>query len=280
MGRGAGEYLSLTAFAVVGRDIWIYDNAGFKIRCYDENFQCTAEIPFAVSADEMEAVGDEIFLSCNDKGYDKINYHLYRYDTREQRMSSHLSFPAKPPGMLSIRINQPFAELQDSCLYHYRYCDTLYQIGGSSVEPRYRFVFSGHYRDEPILQSEFNPAESGVIRGLFGIRQTSNSIIFEYSFGNRPQYAIYNKKTKTCIAYESAMKIPPLGDLKIINYSIQAETLLAHFPAYLLLIPEFFDANKIDNPETKRMFEGVVSTLDENSNPVIMRFKLKPDANL
>ena len=278
LGRGPGEYLSLTSFAVIGRDIWIYDNTGYKIMRYNENFVNTETSPLRSTIFDVESLGDDLLLSSDFVGYDPVNYQLYEYDTKKHETKKYLDYEAQSPDILPIQKDRQFAKLNDACLFIYSYCDLIYNITADGVEPEYRFRFSQRYEDVPVTMDDYSE-ESKVIRGLSAIRQTPRSIILEYIDQQRPKYAIYNKATRQCIPYRSTMRALSLGGLLINDYRIEGDDLIACYYSMYLLNPMIFDLNKVGDAAAKKRFETVTSKLSEYDNPILIKFKLKPDSN-
>ncbi|WP_288779921.1 BF3164 family lipoprotein [uncultured Alistipes sp.] len=277
LGRGPGEYLSLTSFAVIGQDIWIFDNTGSKIMRYDANLMNTESIPLQSTILEIESLADNLLLSSNFIGYNKRNYQLYQYNTQAHKLTEYLEYTAQNPDILPIKKDRQFAKLNDSCLFIYSYCNLIYDITASGIEPKYRFKISQRYEDIPVTYNRYSE-EPNVIRGISAINQTPNSIILEYTDQGRPKYAICNKSTMQCTAYKNTMQASALGGLLINDYVIQDNNLIACYNSHYLFIPMIFDLDKVKDAKVKKRFEAITSQLDEYDNPVIIKFRLKPDS--
>lgn len=281
LGRAPNEYLSLISFTVVGDNIWIIDNNGNMVKCYDSNCEYVSGFRFFPTACEIESLGDDIFISTNRFGYAEVNYELYRYNTQTKETTSYFPYPATDPNTIRISRNLQFARQPGSLLFIHPQYDTIYQINSDGVEPRYKFAFSERYDNTLVSYNDFNTETYwNVIHGLDGVRQTSNSVILEFNLDKRAKCAIYNKRTKECRAYNESIRISSIGDIRVFDYFIQEDELIACYPLMYLHSPGFFDVEKVHDEGLKQKFSEILAARDENDNPIIVRFKLKRESGL
>lgn len=246
--------------------------------CYDENLNNLESLPFPHTIFDLIALENNLLLATNSVGYDKTNYQLYQYNTQNNNLTSYLSYKAQNYRVIPIQKDRQFAKQGNSIQFIYAYCNLIYDINIDCIKPIYKFSFSERYKDKPSTYNDIIK-ESKIIRGLSCIKQTPNSIILEYIDRQRTKYSIFNKVTQKCTSYQNTMKASAFGDLLINNYLIQDNFLIAYYSPVYLQNAAIFDLNKVEETNVKKRFQNVIARLNEYDNPIIIKFKLKPDSN-
>lgn len=94
-------------------------------------------------------------------------------------------------------------------------------------------------------------------------------------------WAVYNKGTETTKVYSSWTVNSILGNLKT-PFTLYGKDLITYYPANSLIdySEEIYDKDKIKNPKDRQKIENVIAGLTEDSNPVILRYRLKENSRL
>ena len=186
-GPGPDEYLGIDAFTVIEKNIWISDINGRRIMEYDENMQLVGQFGLSdqISPDHMINIGDYVYAGTNWSGWLNKNMQLASYNIRDKELNGLLYVPENKPDAPLNRKNSQLAGLDNTCLFMYSFCDTIFRIENNAVTPEYKVIFNSNYEDIPVpIQILIDPKYSKTIRGLEDIKQTANSVLLGYHFGS------------------------------------------------------------------------------------------------
>lgn len=289
-GSGPGEYLGIDAFTVIGKNIWISDvNKRYLIE-YNENMQFVSEFNLTdqIAPRHLINIGNYIYMGTNWSGWLDSNMQLASFDIKNKELTGLIYVPSLDDEVALMRKSSQLASLDDTPLFIYGYCDTVFQIKNNEVNPEYKMVFTSNYEDVPLpFEKHIDPKLANIIRGLEDIKQTSNSILLGYGINNQLNSYLFNKHAKTGSTYTCLIN-SKLGDFKMFQVEIYFEENNYMFcikePSYILgeEVEEnaFQDFNKIERADDKVRIQKVRGEISEDSNPVIIRFKLKTDSKL
>lgn len=284
-GRGPDEYVHIRDFTVVGENIWLYDEIRRKFSCYDENLNKTEDVETNTIINKIACAGGNIYGAGVWFGIHRENFQIIEYNTLNKELKKLIPYPqnydqnvfAKNPYIPYI-INQ-LAPLADSCLFVQPYCDTLFQVGHGTVTPRYKFRFTERYIDKQLTKDEWEEeSKKSMIIGVSAIYQTPASILILYA---EPEYkfAIFNKETGIAKVYYVQFVNSYLGNLGIYRMEFTAnQEIIAIYPA-VEGEPSFMK-DRVKNPEDRQKIENAFIGLTEDSNPVILKYKLKKNSKL
>ena len=114
------------------------------------------------------------------------------------------------------------------------------------------------------------------LKGLDYIQNTKNFILGFYIDGSKRRFTIIDKKTNLPNVGEKYI-IGDLGDLFIYDFYVKDEYLISTQNAYVLLCnwKSIYSKNNFKNPNDKKRIEAVLASTNEESNPILFRYKLK-----
>jgi hypothetical protein len=289
-GAGPDEYSKIDAFCLENKNIWVADGNMRQLICYDENLKMTERFNTydIMGTEDIKYHNGNIYMADNWGGWTEKNMQFGTYNIRTKEVTGYVYVPPletlREDAALWTKQSQ-LAKCGSSCLFTYSYCDTIFEIDDEGFHPKYRMVFSERYKDIPKPIEEYmDPNNQHIITGIEDIKQTQNWIFIGYIDQLIFRSAVYDKITGICNVYPYLI-YSDLNNLEIVQFAVffdsnrnmtaicEAETLLKFYG-------KESDRAKIKNESYRKKIESVVSSIDEYSNPVIIRFKLKPDSKL
>jgi hypothetical protein len=286
-GEGPDEYSAMDAVCIVDENIWVADGNMRWLICYDENMKMTERVRTfdIIGACDINYLNGNIYIADNWFGWNEKNAQLAQYNIQTKEITG-VWFVPKVAGEETARWvkSSQLAQSGSSCLFTYSYCDTIFQIDDEGCTPKYRMIFSERYKDIPQPIEEYiNPENSHIIKGIEDIKQTQNKIFIEYSEKRYLKSAIYDKNTNECKVYPWLV-YPDLNDFEIYQTNIYFDdnNMICGYDAetFLTRFGKESDRAKIKNESYRKKIESIVSSIDEYSNHIIIKFKLKPDSKL
>lgn len=283
-GRGPDEYVNIRDFTVIGENIWIYDQIRRKLSCYDKNLDKIEDVEMNTMGSNIACAGGNIYGAGVWFGIDKENFQIIEYNTLNKEMKKLIPYSqnydqnefAKIP-YIPYTMNQ-LAPLADSCLFIQPYCDTLFQLGHGTVIPRYKYRFTERFVDKRLTVDEWKKErKKSMIIGVSAIYQTPASILILYA---EPEYkfAIYNKETGITNVYFVQFVNSYLGNIGTMRMEFTNNREI--ITTYSAADKPSFIKERVKNPEDRQKIENVFASLTEDSNPVILKYKLKKDSKL
>ena len=282
-GEGPDEYTSLDAFVVIGNDIWISDTNIRVLIGYNSNFDLIKKINLwdKMTVNDLAVMDNYICMASNWSGLYDNNIQLGLYGIHNEEMKGLIYVPEIPEYAARFTKTSQLSMSGDSCLFIYSYCDSIFQIKHDSVIPQYRIAFKERYKDIPYsIEDYINPDKGEIIKGIEDIKQINNNILLGYIDNGIFISAVYNIDKNQSQSY-SHLSHSGLGNMKIFQYAIYIndDYILSTYELtevfndkQLSFIPDF---NLIENEEDKKKIEQVVSGLNMESNPILVKFKLK-----
>jgi hypothetical protein len=285
-GEGPDEYSQLEAFCLENSNIWIADVMRWLI-CYDENLNMTVRLRTLdiLGADDMIYYNGNICMATNWSGGDIKNMQLATYNIQTKEVTSLLHVPRRKEGAALWIKKSQLAQCDSFCLFIQSYCDTIFQLDNKGFYPKYRMIFSERYKDIPQSIEEYmDPNNSNIIKFIEDIKQTQNKIFIGYGDQGHFRSAIYDKITGICNVYPWLI-YSDLNSLIISQLAVffdNNRNMISVFDAesFLDFYEKADDRAKIKNELYRKKIETIFSSIDEYSNHVIIRFKLKPDSKL
>lgn len=283
---GPDEYLKISGFAPIGENIWVYDGFRSRLLCYDKNGKITesADTDGKIGwCHNMAVINNAIYL-LNDGDCSQASCFLLAvYDLESKKFTYSREFTPLSDNISKRTIRTKLSCADNAYTAAYTYCDTLFKLKDKTLEPEYRFSFSARMNNEPMTAEQLSQKGSDEIEGITDLLQTQKSILLVYADKGQFRRAVYNKKTQTCTVYERLINTD-IGDLPLIDpVFLENGIILSIFSdtnVFVKYIHSKISKGKIKNKSAEAKFKTVLSELKEDSNPVIIRYKLKTESNL
>jgi len=283
-GQGPDEYVQINNFAIEGENIWICDKHSYKILCFDKEHNVVDRISLKESrfwVEEIEYSNGYLYLINNWIGNNKINYNIGIYDIKEKKLALEKPYSPLDPYTLFRHPLRQAIKNKERLLVTFSYNDTLFSINNKEIAPQYRFIFSERMINTP-MRIEEETDDSQYIYGINKIDETNNNVILTYGDDKSYYFAIYNKEKESCEVFYRIIN-KSLGGMNMLGMDFQNQNIFSirsNIPA----LREYFNENIVNKPfdreEDKVRMKEVISQLNDESNPVIFRFKLKQDSEL
>jgi hypothetical protein len=285
-GAGPDEYSTIEALAIVDKNIWISDPNLRDLICYDENLEMrdrykTFDI---MGVYDMTTFDENICIATNWTGWNEQNIECGMYNITNREITGFL-YVSKQKEETAIfkKINQ-LAKSENSCLFIHSYCDTIFQLSNNEFSPAYRVVFKERYEDVPLpIEKIMDSSLTHMIRGIEDIKQTSKNIIIGYGDTRRFMTAIYDKNKGVCNVYPYLIN-SNIGGLQMFQYNtfFDGNNVISVYESSEILnfYAEEDNLSKIKNESDRKKIEDLKSSINTYSNPVLIRYKLKPNSSL
>lgn len=281
IGRGPGEYVDLYGFYYRKDSLYIHDRIQTKLISYsiaDSGFQERQILP-PIYSSSITGSNDVLhFITNYSNAFNLISLNLndgrqtYRlpYDTNISKNKSWWD------------LNQYCANYKDSVLFILSRNDTIYQILGDTILPKYFVDFPMNKLPEVLLQKSGSKIlktalDKGYICGLDRIFQTSQYIMGEFGEGCKNFQFLFDKINGKTILAESFV-IEDWGGLSIINpITTNNDELICFYDA--LLFKEYgnyiVEKKSFQKDSDREQLHRLLSSINEDDNPimVIMKFK-------
>jgi hypothetical protein len=286
-GEGPDEYSKLEAFCLEDKNIWVADAMRWLI-CYDENLKMTVRLRTLdiMGADDMIYYNGNICMASNWSGGDEKNMQFATYNIQTKEVTGLLYVPSDKEGAALWVKKSQLSQYDSSCLFIHSYCDTIFQLNDDGFAPKYKMVFKERYKDIPKPIEEYmDPNNKHIITGIEDIKQTQNKIFIGYGDKGYFRSAVYDKITGICNVYPWLIYSDLNNELAIAQLAVffdDNRNMISVFDAepFLEIFGKADDRAKIKNESYRKKIETIVSSIDEYSNHVVIKFKLKPDSKL
>lgn len=280
-GPGPQEYVRIDEFTVVGQDIWISDNASKRIICYNKGNSVVESISMkdfwvygmAYNAPYIHMVNNWIPSGTK-------NHQVCIYNVNDKKKYHSKPFNPLDTDILHRGIKQQIAYAKNSSLFIISYNDTIFRMEGEKITPVYTYAFSKRFNNGQMKLNEKESPDN--IKGIIGLYQTSKSVIILYPDKKQSRFAIYNKVDKQCQVYSNIRDVS-LGNMSIFPDYMDEEAIISiKEPSSLMYLNDeehFLEKIDSNNPK-KEQLSSIISNLKEESNPIILHYKLKKDSRL
>lgn len=281
-GGGPDEYVRLSNLYIENENIWVFDDMTHRLLCYNKDYILIEEIRAdGFPAYDIEFVDENILLGSNYfwSGENSNNLRIYN-KTRD--ITHYFPFEKPKEDIVPILKQKQFAKYDNSVLFTYSYDNIIYEIDGSSINPKYAYKFTERFEDIPLTFEEISK-NTQTIRGIESLSQTKQSVLIKFFDYDQPKLAIYDKHRKETKVYESVLTNSHLGNLLLPWYYIVDGISIVCIlnPSVLLEYGhDFYDLSKFKDVVEKDKFESIISTMKVDDNPIVLRFKLKETSTL
>jgi Fe-S-cluster containining protein len=287
-GGGPDEYSRIDVFCLEDKNIWISDGNMRWLICYDENLKMTERFRTldSIGAYDIKYYNGNIYMATNWSGWNEKNMQLGVYNIRTKEVTGLWYVPKLPEEAALWRKQGQLAQWGSSCLFFHSYCDTIFQIDGEGFSPKYRMIFSERYKDIPRPIEEYMDPSNNDIKHLEDIKRTQNKIFIIYLDGINIRCAAYDIKSALCKVYPWMIYSGITDNFEVYPsktfFDDIDNSMICVYDAGAFL--EFFgkesDRAKIKSESYRRKIDSIVSSIDEYSNHIVIKFKFKPDSKL
>ncbi len=200
-GKGPGEYSYLIDFNVYDNDIELFDHRQQKMLIYDQTGSFKGEWKCNLSAYSFGRIDTGLYafyVGVNGSEGEK-NYKLKYYSKAEEKVvQEYFPVPENEYSFMYI-LESNFSSATNPLLFYYMYNDTLYNLTPNGVHPFYAVDFGKYRLPQQLLTREYRDIREFFLslnglpyaHGILGVRQTSRSLIFQFSYKKRNNRHVY-----------------------------------------------------------------------------------------
>lgn len=283
VGQGPSDYTSLESLVVVDGNMWVSDTNVRSLIAYNNKFELIKRINLwnYLSPQDMVSIDDKIYIADNLNGFNTENILLgvYEIDNKDKDNVEGLFYgPRRPNEAASFSKHSQLSLSNDTCLCIYSYNDTIMQITGKDVKPKYKISFKERYEDKPYPIEDYLKGDN-IIKGIEDIKQISDNILLGYIDSGEFRTAQFNKSTRQTQVYRTLIN-SNFGNINIFQYAafIDDDYLVTYYdPEVIIDEAQYFipDLKDVKDISVRTEIKQKISSLTYNSNPVIVRFKFK-----
>jgi hypothetical protein len=296
VGQGPGEYPDwVNDIAASENFIMVLTPPGIMLYDYDGKFVKTVSLEHLwgmniFTFDEMNyfLVND---WSMNFKHDNKVLFHLFRLDTKNNRVHSYLPFSMKDiDNRRGWSLNTYCNVYDNQALIYYGSIDTIYNVTPKGdLSPRYIFDIVYNKLPDELRTGDGTTAlktaqKNGYVMGVVNVVETSRYLFLKLNAG---KYVIYDKKEKETIFTGRDFRIPPFWNMGInIDFSFKEGDNIVYYitggNAYGA--KKDIEEEKVEkrwtkgdgtNPFEKEFFKVLKNVKDEEDNPILFVFQMK-----
>lgn len=273
-GMGPGEYSYMGDFSFKGDSIIIQDFWKNKYIAYDLSSEGYREIPCSMHHLEIVSFSDTSYLVSNYNQSEYGYFNLYRFNLNNSAIiSTEIPFEKKEIDKSSYGLRRYASKFEDTAMLIYPLNDTIYTLTKNLVTPTYVIHFTSRKLPEnlDIIDKEMLYTYVHKNKFLKGweFMQNSRNYLLGYYIDENFRYCIYDKQ-KNEIRVGKQLKMKEIGDIAFYDFYTTNDD-----DCFFILDADYLSNNwkytreKCTNIDYKSKLDSIVSTLNEDSNPVL-----------
>ena len=279
-GKGPGRYSSLGDFSFKGDSIVVQDAFNDSYIIYDFFSDAYREVSCDVHGVEFVLFDNIAYVISNYYQSKYGSYNLFCYDFNTGNLiEPGISFQEEWTKLRSAYGLKRYSDkYNDTGLLIYPLNDTIYTINKEGVFPSYLVHFT-----ERSLPEELNIKNEELYRyvhknrylkGLEFVQHTENYLLGYYIDGNF-RYILYDKRTSKVVVGKQ-MIFNALGGIPVYDFATADNNVFfALYSSDFLLSYWSVVKDKCKSHYNKEKMDLLVSTINEDSNPVLLKWYLK-----
>ncbi len=258
VGRGPGEYVSISGFSLSDREVLLIDSyQRMLVYDLDGEFLRGADIPFYAACGKI--FGDRIFLDSGYQNGTEKKFHVYSLETLEELDAFQEIDDAERTYRHFMRAEHYYVTEDNRLLYHESLNNRIYQLYPDRAEVLYSFDFWGKNPPESFFSRRYEHvgeiidelSSSGYVCG-----------ITQYACGNGGHLMMYLKAGETGIAFRYSE-----GKNAVQSRNIYFQNIIRPFSCGYLPM-SFNSAKDISFAVPPEALQG--ASLSEEDNPVLI----------
>lgn len=280
-GNGPGEFGKLTDFTFDHQtnQLIVLDNNNRKLLFYDSLGRFKEENRFSFHARNLDKSEETIVLynDFNERLSD-FNFNIFTSDTTGT-INKHF-FPFDRKRTKTNRVKKTYLTRdKDMINYIGHYDRNWYKFKGDSAWLAYNIDFGDFNAPPDIIDNQLD-AFAGYAHGISYFHETNNHLVFTYRYINKFKTVYFNKESGNLL--HGLTSIPHMAYIGLAynvigtkdDYFVQT----INPQQFLHLLDKYGDrfGDPTELRENHKEFYETMSNTNENDNPIIIFFKLKP----
>ena len=282
-GRANNEYIEIFDVYVSNSSVYIYDNVGLKILCYDLAGQYLKTIDiskyWAMSLFEKD---DKLYLVNHWSNSKEGRYRIFVIDRDGNLLAKELPFEEQDDGYGFS--GSRYALFSNSVDVNFG--NVIYRLSDNNqFIPQYRIDFGDKTLPMSYYPFELSKAVSSGLhkKYIFGIEYMHESeryLLFNFYYTEEAYTAIYDKKDdKLTVADRISNK--SLLDISIGKYFVESNNVYSYYPANDILMVNEYNWKNSSHADTEeyREMKAKIAGMTDMDNGLIIKYRLKSDEN-
>lgn len=274
-GMGPDEYSFLGDFTFKEDSIVIQDRSRNKYIIYDLNSHSYREVVYEIFHMEVVSFEETAYMISN-YGHSKLgDFNLFKFNLDSGKLIS-CELPFKESFDKSgYGLRRYSSKCGDSAMLIYPLNDTIYTLNKEGVFPSYVVHFTSRNLPEKLdvdrdMHYEY-VHKNGYLKGLVYMQNANDYLLGYYIDEDLLKYMIYSKLDAE-VNIANRLIVSKLGDMPFFDFFIAGDDCFCTFKgANSLLLNWNSEREKCTNQHFKKKMDSIVESLEEDSNPVIIK---------
>ena len=285
MGRGPQDYIDISDVFFDDKYLFITDNYGSKILCFDfvaqfkykvgiegsygENAICYHDTVFALTSTRRS---HNNIISVFDRNGNQIGQHIPYFPNRDHKMMSggvKHAFISQPDGFDVFVPDYTAAD-------NYQHSNVVYHYANGKFSPKYWIDFGKHNVPLKIARKGFDyfyntKCNEKYVSGVNSIHDSGRFLLFHINFCHVTYGVIYDKKTSNTMSngwYSCYFKKFNISTGVNDDFLVYNDNLFVYVPANIAKYEEIIGCDTLK-------WQNLKQTLKDDDNGILVMLKLK-----
>lgn len=280
LGKSSEEYLEISDFYVENGRIYILDQNSMKVLVLNNDGSFNTNIKINdYWANNLFAIDGKIFLMNNNSEAKAGKYRLFKIDSAGKCLDKYIPFNEKF-GVSSMGNN--YSTLGNSAIFCQSPINVIYEVTEKDFKPYMQIDFGSQnlpkeYYEYDLIKILKEGLNKKYVLGIDGVEESSAYIFLRFRYSGQQYLAIVNKKTNEVERVCSGLAVDDMYSIGLADYHVCGDFIYDIYSAYdfITLYNEILkDKGKIAE-KYKKQIADVIKNISKNSNPVIIKYKVK-----
>jgi len=280
-GGGPDEYSELGDFILMGDSVLIQDKFLNKIIIYNNEGEYIStlkllDLPYV----EFTNIGSKLYFAISYERSELGFYNMITYDLNTDEYQPHLAYNKETP--IAWGLTNYIYKNREKALFILPRDHNIYEITSNDISAKYHVRFSNNNMSPNSLKENgekvlFESMEKGFITGLNQIVSSPDYLFLSFNEGSSPREVLFNiheKESQVCnwFVMDSA------GGLYTNKYITTDENefiIIQDANMFITAWENIYTGGTFKDARVKERFKSLYTHLDEDSNPVIFKFRFK-----
>ena len=279
VGRGPGEYTSITDFAVNGENITILNRSLRKLFIYNHSGECISTHDVGCWAQAISpTIKHSYFLYCGNEYSDNEQHKLRRMQNGKED-SRYLPIDENQAKYLNISSLHNFYQHQDTIYFFETFSDIVYASIGDGLNPSFSINYKGRNIPSSFFKNKYaNVAEffmefhkTSYAYGVLSFAVNDHFLMFNSYYLKNMKLTIFDRISRISSTYATIK-----DDIYFSGLTIPVAEFPFHVDKHIFVPLNGFDVvewKKSYSP--KEQFKEMLNNAKETDNPLLLMFDFR-----
>ena len=280
-GGGPDEYSELGDFTLMGDSILVQDKFQNKIIIYNNEGEYMStlkllDLPYV----QFTNIGSELYFVVSYERSELGFYNVIKYDLNTNEYQPHLPYDEDTPIAWGLT-NYIYRNSEKASLILPRDCN-IYEIASGEISAKYHVRFSNNNMSPSAMKKDggevlFESLKNGSIIGLNQIVSSPNYLFLSFNEGSSPREVLFNihKKENQVSNWYVMDSVGGLYANKFITTDENEFIIIQDANMFITAWENIYTKGVFKDDRIKERFKSLYAHLEEDSNPVIFKFRFK-----